>query len=221
MLYFFYKPIVLFNLINQLFRTKPPTAASWHPAVLSPAEVQRHAHWVEQHVYLNWLGPYFKAYHLRKGGAAGVRGLQVQLLQENGRQGAMLFFDDLIGPGNFRHFFEYLGGRLVDLGYHRACADQCTKLHAQHTESILKHLFKPNPTDCPRTGLCDQRYGLVTMDLVTMDDQPIFIRIASNAVLQPGFTPAASLDDLLKALLEAPPADATIKALAEEYYEHF
>ena len=211
----------MFNLINQLFRTKTATDATWHPAVLSPTEAQRHARWVEQRVYLNWLGPYFKAYHLRKGGAAGARGLQVQLLQENGRQGAMLFFDDLIGPGNFRHFFEHLGERLVNLGYHRACADQCTKLHPQHAESILKHLFKPNPTDCPRTGQCDQRYGLVTMDLVAVDDQPMFIRIASNPVLQPGFTPAASLDDLLKALLEAPPADATIEALAEEYYEQF
>ncbi len=176
---------------------------------------------MEQRVYLNWLSPYYKAYHLRKGGAAGARGLRVQLLQESGREGALFFFDSSIGPGNFRHFYEYLGEKLLALGYHRACADQCTNRKAQHTETALKQLFKPNPTDCPKTGRCNQRYGLVTVDLVSMDGQPLFIRLTSNAVLEAAFTPASSFDELLASLLNAPPPDAATEARIQEYHDRF
>ena len=172
-------------------------------------------------MYLNWLSPFFKAYHLRKGGAAGTRGLQVQLLQENGRQGALFFFDPSIGPGNFRHFYEHLGEHILTLGYHRACADQCSQRHEQHTETTLKQLFKPDPTDCPTTGQCNQRFGLVTVDLVSVDGQPIFIRLATNAVLEPCFTPACSFDELLLNLLDAQPPTPDMQARVWEYYHEF
>ncbi|GAB3324679.1 hypothetical protein ACFQT0_16070 [Hymenobacter humi] len=211
----------MLNFLQKLFRPQAGAPAQWHAVALTPAQAQRHARWVEQQVFLNWLGPYFKAYHLRKGGAAGTRGFQVQLMQESGRQGALLLFDPSIGPGNFRHFYEHLGERLLGLGYHRACADQCTKRHDHHTETALKQLFKPNPTDCPHTGHCNQRFGLVTIDLVAMNLQPLFIRITSNPLLEPGFTPAHSFDELLKALLEAPPADAAVQARISEYHDVF
>jgi hypothetical protein len=211
----------LLDFLQTLFRPKAVTPAAWHAVALTPAQAQRHARWVAQHVFLNWLGPYYKAYHLRKGGAGGSRGLQVQLLQESGRQGALFFYDPSIGLGNFRHFYEYLGERMLALGYHRGCADQCTQRNQHHTETTLKQLFKPNPTDCPQTGQCNQRFGLVTLDLVTVNAQPLFIRIASNAVLQPGFTPACSYDELLKSLLDAPAADAATQALVSEYRDAF
>ena len=212
---------VLLDFIHNLFRSNAKPPASWHAVALSPGQALRHACWVEQRVYLNWLGPYFKAYHLRKGGAAGSRGFQVQLLQERGRQGALLFFESSIGPGNFRHFYEHLGERVLALGYHRACADECTKQHDDRSETTLKQLFKPNPTDCPKTGECNQRFGLITVDLVAVNGQLMFIRLTSNALLEPGFTPAHSFDDLLKALLDAPPADITTQALIAKYHATF
>lgn len=211
----------MFNFLQNLFHPESAAAATWHAVVLTPAQVQRHAHWVEKGVFLNWLGPYFKAYHLRKGGVGGSRGLRVQLVKENGCQGAMFFFDPTIGPGNFRHFYEHLGERMLTLGYHRACADQRTKRHAHYTETTHKQLFKPNPTDCPNTGQCNQRFGLVTLDLVAVNNQPIFVRVTSNAVLEAYFTTADSFDALLQALLDTPPADAATQALARDYYATF
>jgi len=211
----------LFPFLQQLFPARKPEAPTWRPVVLTPAQAARHTRWVEEHVFLNWLGPFFKAYHLRKGGAGGPRGLRVQLLHEPGRQGALLFYDPDMGPGNFRHFFEHLGERVLGLGYHRACADQGTRRHAPHTETTLKQLFKPNPTDCPDTGRCDQRYGLVTIDLVAFNGQPTFIRFAANAVQESHFTPACSFDALLHAVLDAPEADAAVQARAREYWAAF
>jgi hypothetical protein len=211
----------LFDFLQKLFRPSAKAPAGWRSVKLTAGQAQRHARWVAQRVFLNWLGPYYKAYHLRKGGAGGQRGLRVELLKEHGRQGALLFFDDSIGPGNFRHFFEHLGERVLGLGYHRACADRRVQHRGGHTETTLKQLFKPNPTDCPRTGHCNQRFGLVTIDLVAVNGEPFFIRLSSNAVLDPCFTPACSFEEFLQQLLDAPPADAATQARIAEYHDTF
>ena len=216
-----YSPPSLLRFLQQLFasgaRARATSAGAWQPYALTPAQQTRHRAWVAEKVYRNWLGPYYKAYHLRKGGAGGNRGLRVLLLREPGRQGGLFFYDPSIGPGNFRHLFEHLGERVRTLGYHQACADQCTRQHRHHAENTLKQLFKPRPADCPDSGHCNQRYGLITIDLVSVNGQPMFIRVAANPVREPGFTPAAPFEELLRAVFDEPPADAAIAARIKEY----
>lgn len=211
MLHFLQK---LFASGSDATATKPGT---WHPYALTPAQGERHRQWVAEKVYRNWLGPYYKAYHLRKGGAGGNRGLRVQMLQESGRQGGLFYYDPSIEPGNFRHLFEHLGERVLALGYHRVCSDQCTLQHEQHAENILKQFFKPIPVDCPQSGNCNQRYGLITIDLVSINGQPIFIRVAANPLQEPGFTSALSFASLMGVLFEEPLADKAIEAKVKEY----
>ena len=212
---------VLLHFLQQLFRPDKPSSPAWQAVALTPAQAIRHARWVKQEIFLNWLAPYFKAYHLRKGGAGGTRGYQVQPLNEAGREGALLLYDDSIGPGNFRHFYEHLGERVMALGYHRACADRCADTQAGHSQTTLKQLFKPNPTDCPQTGQCNQRYGLITVDFVQLDGQAAFIRLASNAVLESCFTPAKPFSELMHVLLDASPPTAATQAQIPEYYAAF
>ena len=212
---------VLFRFLQQLFASGAGAPASspgaWQPYALTAAQQTRHRAWVADRVYRNWLGPYYKAYHLRKGGAGGNRGFRVQLLRESGRQGGLFFYDPSIGPGNFRHLFEHLGERVQALGYHRASADQGTRQHRHHAETTLKQFFKPRPLDCPDSGRCDQRFGLLTLDLVSLNGQPMFIRVAANPVQEPGFTPAAPFAELMRAVFDEPPADAATEAKIREY----
>jgi hypothetical protein len=211
------------NFLQQLFGRRAgadAAAATWQPArTPTPEQVRRHASWVDEQVYRNWLAPYYKAYHLRKGGAGGRRGLRVELLREEGRQGALLFYDDSIGPGNFGHLYELLGERIAALGYHRACHDQRQRHHEHHHETVHKQLFKPNPTDCAKCGRCDQRYGLITLDLVSVNGQPLFIRLSNNPVHESHFTAPKSFEELLTALLDAPAPDATTRARIAEYWQ--
>ncbi|RZK20779.1 MAG: hypothetical protein EOO56_12255 [Hymenobacter sp.] len=210
----------MLHFLQQLFgrRAGAGAAATWQPAGgPTPAQAQRHAAWVAEAVYLNWTGPYYKAYHLRKGGAGGQRGLRVELLREEGRQGALLYYQDTIGPGNFRHLYELLGERIGALGYHRACHDQRQRQHEQHCETAHKQLFKPNPTDCTESGRCDQRYGFVTLDLVEVNEQPLFIRLSNNPVHESHFTAPKSFEGLLAALLDEPAADAATRARGAQY----
>lgn len=209
----------MLQFLHQLFQRRAGAAADWQPAAEpTPAQAQRQAAWEQERVYRNWLGPYYKAYHLRKGGAGGRRGLRVELLHEDGRAGALFFYDHTIGPGNFEHLYRLLGGRVAALGYHRACHDCRQRRHEQLREHTVKQFFKPNPTDCTESGRCDQRYGLITLDLVVVNGRPLFIRLSTNPVREAHFTPPHSFEALLQAVFDEPAADAAISSRIGAYY---
>lgn len=212
-------PTALHPFLKRLFAShSAPASAEWHPLRRTPAEVRRHDQWVKQQVYLNWAGPYFKAYHFQKAGVQG-QGLRVQLLSEAGRKGAVFFYDPSIGPGNFRHFFDLLRDRVLALGYHLSTSDRRILPHERYTETIEKHFLKPLPNDCTYTGRCVQQFGTVTIDLVSINEQPGFIRFTSNAYQDDIFTPAHSFDELMAATLDLPVSPPEVQALINEYYK--
>jgi hypothetical protein len=208
----------LLTFLKHLFRQDAAaTRTDWQPAVFTPAQERRHEQWLAEQVYLNWAGPYFKAYHFRKAGVTSSQGFRVQLLTDSGRQGALFFYDPSIGPGNFRHFFAFIRDRVLALGYNLSTSDQRTLQHPSYTETIHKHLLKPKPQDCSQTGRCNQRYGSITVDLVSINGQPGFIRFFANAYEDAIFTPPHSFDELMAAVLQLPPADEKIQARIAEY----
>ncbi|RYU80490.1 hypothetical protein [Hymenobacter persicinus] len=190
--------------------------AQWKPLARTTAQVRAHEQWVAQQVYLNWMGPYFKAYHFRKTGVSG-QGLRVQLLDECGRQGALFLFDPSIGPGNFRHLFDFIRDRVISLGYNLSTSDQRTLRHERYTEVIDKHFLKPQPKDCTQSGRCNQLFGTVTVDMVSVNGQPGFIRFSSNPYHDAIFTPAGSFDALMDKVFNLPPAPPEVQALIKQY----
>ncbi|QNP51863.1 hypothetical protein H9L05_18285 [Hymenobacter qilianensis] len=196
----------MFTFLKQLLSQRSaPNRTDWQPAVRTPAQVKRHEQWLADRVYLNWAGPYFKAYHFRKAGVGSSQGLRVQLITDCGRQGAIFFFDPSIGPGNFRHFFDFTCERVLELGYNLSTSDQRKLVHPSYTETIDKHFLKPQPKDCSETGRCNQRYGSITIDLISINEQPGFIRFFANPYHDDIFTPAHSFDELIAAVYQLPP----------------
>jgi len=206
----------LFTFFKNIFLKPSTQSAEWRPLARTTAQQSLHSRWVAQQVYRNWMGPFFKAYHFRKTGVQG-QGLRVQLLQENGRQGALFFYDPSIGPGNFRHLFDFIGERVLALGYHVTTSDQRTLQHPRYVETIQKHFLKPQPKDCPQTGRCNQRFGNVTVDMVSINGQPGFIRFFSNPFNDSIFTPADTFDELMEAVFNLPQPGPEEQALISKY----
>lgn len=213
--------LFLFDFLKRAlaFRTGPAVdSVAWRPLTRTPAQRRRHTQWVAEQVYLNWLGPYFKAYHFKKTNVTG-QGFRVQLLRESGRQGLLLFYDPSIGPGNFQHLFDFIAEQTQELGYNLSTSDQRTAEHPRYRETIYKHFLKPKPKTCTATGRCQQHYGNVTVDLVCINNQPGFIRFFSNPFDDSIFTPAHSFDELLGKIFNQPPADEFIQNLIKAYYK--
>ncbi|MCB2376863.1 hypothetical protein LGH70_04680 [Hymenobacter sp. BT635] len=193
-------------------------ATSWQPLLRTPAQARAHQQWVDQQVYLNWMGPFFKAYHFQKTGVCAKQ-LRVQLLLEQGRQGAVFFYDPSIGPGNFRHLFDFIRDQVLLLGYNASVSDRRLVKHERYTESIEKHFLKPHPHDCTATGRCNQRFGNVTVDLVSINGQPGFIRFFANPYHDAIFTAAASFDELMEKAFNMPAAPPEVQQRIAQYYK--
>ncbi|MCB2410093.1 hypothetical protein [Hymenobacter lucidus] len=209
----------MFSFLKKIFsagQAAGPT--SWQPLLRTPAQQRAHKQWVAQQVYLNWMGPFFKAYHFQKTGVC-ARQLRVQLLQQEGRQGALFFYDPSIGPGNFRHLFDFIRDRVLTQGYNVSVSDKRLAKHERYAECIEKHFLKPLPNDCTATGRCNQRFGNVTVDLVSINGQPGFIRFFANPYHDTIFTPPTSFDTLMDAVFNLPPAPTDVQSLIGKYYK--
>ncbi|TGE04270.1 hypothetical protein [Hymenobacter fodinae] len=203
--------------LKKLFSSSDAAPSTeWQPLQRSAAEERLRQKWVQEQVYLNWMGPYFKAYHYQKAGLPNQQ-FRVQLLHDEGRQGALFFYDPSIGPGNFRHLFDYIRDRVLALGYNLATSDQRSVRHASYTETIFKHFLKPQPRDCTQTGRCNQLYGNITIDLVSVNGQPGFLRLFSNPFANAIFTPAHSFDEMLAAIFDMPAATPEVQKLIKKY----
>ncbi|HEX8348628.1 MAG TPA: hypothetical protein VF598_01580, partial [Hymenobacter sp.] len=106
---------------------------------------------------------------------------------------------------------------VLALGYNLSTTDQRIHHHPRYTETIYKHFLKPQPKDCSETGRCNQLFGTVTVDLVTVNGQPGFIRFSSNPYQDAIFTPAHSFDKLADLVLNLPPAPAEVQARIKQY----
>ncbi|UOQ70738.1 hypothetical protein [Hymenobacter cellulosilyticus] len=191
---------------------------NWQPLTRTAAQLRAHEQWVAQQVYLNWMGPFFKAYHFQKTGVCAKQ-LRVQLIRDEARQGALFFYDPSIGPGNFRHLFDFIRDQVMRLGYNAAVSDKRFVKHERYAECIEKHFLKPQPNDCTATGRCNQRFGNVTVDLVSINGQPGFIRFFANPYQDTIFTPAAPFDALMDTLFNLPPAPPQVQKLIKQYYK--
>ncbi|TYZ08110.1 hypothetical protein FY528_13790 [Hymenobacter lutimineralis] len=203
------------SFLQRLFPS--PATDSWRPLVRTAKEEQRHVQWVRDQMYLNWLEPYYKAYHFRKAHLSRA-GLRVQLLQEDSREGAILFYDPSIGPGNFRHFFDYIAEQTLPLGYNASTSDQRVRHHPEYTETVLKHFLKPKPRSCTHTGRCQQHFGNVVVDLVLINGQPGFIRFFSNPFQDEIFTTPRPFAELLDTVFNQPPPTEATQARIKSYY---
>ncbi|RIY06212.1 hypothetical protein D0T11_18970 [Hymenobacter rubripertinctus] len=203
-------------MLKRIFSDSSPAAADWQPLRRPPAQERVRQQWLEQQVYLNWAGPYFKAYHYQKAGLPGSP-FRVQLARQEGQRGAVFLYDPSIGPGNFQHFFDFIRDRVLALGYQLGAADERATRHERYTEATQKYFLKPQPHDCTHTGRCNQRYGNVTVDLVSINGQPGFIRLFNNPFTDSIFTPPGTFDELVDAVFNLPAAPPEVQELIGKY----
>ncbi len=186
-------------------RKRPQSALTWHPVRESAEQQQRFGRWQAAKIYLNWTGPWYKAYHYCRAGLPPA--WPVKLLTGGigtPPHGVALLYDERIGPVNFEHLFALLRERVLALGYRVAHADRHASPHRQHTsDTIEKYLLHPLPTPGPDggPGACNQRFGQVTVDLLRRDDSPVMVRLLAMPLPGAIFTKAPTFDELLKLVL--------------------
>ncbi len=163
--------------------------------------VKAYKRWVNDKIYLNWTGPFFKAYHFQKCKVASPT-FRVQLIDQASLQGALLFYDTSIGAQNFIFLFELMKERMQELGYKLHSSDTRQVRHERYKESIERHVLTPPATDIPGTDLCNQMYGNVHIDFISVNKCPGYIRLVANTYTDSYFSSPLPFMDLLRNVLQ-------------------
>ncbi|MBC7448257.1 MAG: hypothetical protein H7330_09385 [Hymenobacteraceae bacterium] len=175
----------------------------WLPLVESVGRQRQFARWRAECVYLNWTGPWFKAYHYRRAGLPTAWPVEPLAPDGGPPRGVALLYDERIGQINFSHLFTLLRERVIALGYRVAHADQHTSPILGHPagDTIEKYVLHPIPSPVSEEGPCNQRFGQVTVDLVRRDHQPMMLRLQAAPLPGAIFTTAPPFDELLRHVL--------------------
>lgn len=190
--------------LNRLWYRRAARRPTWQPVGESPGQRRQFLRWRTARVYLNWTGPWFKAYHYCRAGLPAAWPVQPLMARDGAGppRGVALLYDERIGPVNFRHLFTLLRERVLALGYRVAHADQHALTGAVHADdTIEKYVLHPLPSPAADPGPCNQRFGQVTLDLVRRGRQPIMLRLSALPLPDVVFTRAPPFDELLRQVL--------------------
>ncbi len=145
------------------------------------------------------VGAFNKAYHYQK---AGLRhAYRVQLLHENHRNGAVLFYDPSLKADEFSFLFDYLKDQALALGYKLKSAHKRKLSYDKDIQATETYLLTPLPHDVPGTQLCDQRFGHILIDHTKINGRPGYIRIITEEIPDQHFSQPKPFRELLDKLL--------------------
>ena len=159
--------------------------------------------WMEGKTFLRWCPAIFKSYHFQKCNISPS--FRLQLLQGPNKKGVVLFYNPEIGRQNFWFLFAFLNEQSQRVGYQHHLSDRRVIAHERYTETIHKHYLKPPAVDLPESDLCNQLYGNLMIDLVSINGQPGYIRYYVNTYHDPFFSAPLPFDELMDRVFNVQP----------------
>ncbi|MBB6610058.1 hypothetical protein H7F15_03325 [Pontibacter sp. Tf4] len=160
----------------------------------------RYAAWVQQGLPNGLLSSFSKAYHYQKAGLTSTK--KVQLIQEPGREGIVLFYSPEVGPASFSFLVDYLKTKVEELGYRLRSSDVRTISEHDKKQRIETYYLIPLPQSLPGSNVCNQLYGNITINYTRVNGQPSFIRIICNSITVAHFSTPLPFSELISRLLQ-------------------
>lgn len=116
----------------------------------------------------------YKSYHLKKAGVNNHP--EVHILSSPYANGFALTYENPFTEEIFSQLFFAFGLRMLDLGYYRVSLDRKFHETADLVNTTEKQYFKPRIGDAV-TQKIDQLYGNVSIEKVSVDNKPSFLKV--------------------------------------------
>lgn len=114
--------------------------------------------------------------------------------------GIAVTYDPEIDKMHFQFLFDYLAEKVKELGYRTSISDLIVSEKKSYIESKEKHYLKIKPAD--KTPI-DQKYGNITIEFISIDEVPSFIRLMAHAYNDRLYKKPENFEDLAKYLLSS------------------
>lgn len=158
------------------------------------------AAWLELEESEQLLSMVYKNYHFKRSGIDAHP--QVYIFESPYANGFALTYEEPFDLKSFSRIFLAFSQRILALGYEQVSLDRKFEEINDQVKVTEKFYFKP-PLQLPFTGeLIDQLYGNMTLEKVSVDNKPNFIKIMATVYSDRLYQDARPFDQLMDRLFE-------------------
>ncbi|MEP4534638.1 MAG: hypothetical protein ABJ004_16220 [Cyclobacteriaceae bacterium] len=152
--------------------------------------------WKESNIPDQMLQNIAESLQLKKDGI--LKKPNVHQFSSDLNNGFAVTYDPSMDKSHFKFLFDLLAEKVQELGYKISVGDLMVTGKKTYVESKEKYYLKNRISD---TTPIDQKYGNVIIELISIDDEPSFIRLMAQAYSDRLYKEPENFDDLAKYLL--------------------
>lgn len=143
----------------------------------------------------------FKNYHFKKTGINGHP--EIHILNSPYANGFAISYESPFNEKTFSQLFFAFGRRMLDLGYQRVSLDRKIEEIQENVRTTEKQYFKPPLNTADLTQKIDQLFGNVSIEKVSVNDKPSFLKILVTVYSDHLYRPAKPFDVFVEELFES------------------
>ncbi|MDO8965965.1 hypothetical protein [Algoriphagus sp.] len=156
--------------------------------------------WIESEESAQLFTLVYKNYHFKRTGINGRP--QVHIFDSPYANGFAVTYENPFNAKSFSRLFLAFSQRLLALGYEQVSLDRKFEEINDQVKVTEKFYFKP-PIQLPAEGeLISQLYGNVSLEKVTIDNEPSYIKLLATVYSDRLYQDAKSFDQLMDGIFE-------------------
>lgn len=187
------------DLFNKVFRNSDDSTVNHKENFkIKEAELKEAVQWAESEDGEEKMNLVYKNYHFKKTQIDETP--QIHVLDSPYANGFAVIYDFPFNDKSFSMLFLAFSQRVIALGYRQVSLDRKFEEVNDQVRLIEKFYFKP-PLQTPIQGeLISQLYGNVTLEKVTVDNRPSFIKFLVTVYSDRYYDSPRPFDQLLDLL---------------------
>ncbi|MDN3668428.1 hypothetical protein QWY93_03685 [Echinicola jeungdonensis] len=142
----------------------------------------------------------YQNYHLKKTGENTTP--ELYIYRSPYANGLAIEYDFTFSPETFSCLFFAFGQRIVDLGYERVSLDRIIRDQQGGVSIIEKQYFKPKMTRSRIGQTIKQLYGNVTIEKVTVNQEPKILKILATVYADRMYEDAMPFENFIEVLFD-------------------
>ncbi len=143
----------------------------------------------------------FKNYHFKKSGINAHP--EIHILNSPYANGFAVSYESPFNEKTFSQLFFAFGRRMLDLGYQRVSLDRKIEEIQENVRTTEKQYFKPPLNTADLTQKIDQLFGNVSIEKVSVNDKPSYLKILVTVYSDHLYRPAKPFELFVEELFES------------------
>jgi hypothetical protein len=188
------------DLFSKLFPKKSLPVSHKENFHQSTADSEELENWLKGDEARDLFGVISKNYHFKKSGIQSHP--EIHILNSPYANGFAISFENPLTSKTFSQLFFAFGLRMLDLGYHRVSLDRKMEEINEQVKTTEKQYFKPPLSSADFSQKIDQLYGNVSIEKVSIDDKPSFLKVLVTVYSDHLYQKAQPFDEFIDALFQ-------------------